>query len=191
MTGLDNPDLYSLRFAVCDYMQMVNVAKTFFNNQYSRLILAGQSFSGALALMSEALLQTADLLAIGVPTFGWVQGRRFLVKRGSGREIEEFLEQHPSQINDVVTVLHYFDTVNFASFIRCPTLMGIGLEDDVVPSPTVFAIRNHMNCDVKVLEFPVSHSKDPREVLWEKFDVELLRLAHFGITESFNQVVYY
>ena len=36
----------------------------------------------------------------------------------------------------------YFDVVNFASRVKCPVLIGVGLIDTVCPSPGVFAAYN-------------------------------------------------
>ncbi len=67
---------------------------------------------GGLALMAEALWHTSDLLVLGVPTFGWAEGRYFLVKSGSGAEIAHYLEERPEATEDIMLVLRYFDAVN-------------------------------------------------------------------------------
>src|SRR3712207_8477025 len=61
--------------------------------------------------------------------------------------------------DDAMVVLSYFDPMNFAANIRCPTLVGLGLEDDVVPAPTVYAIANHLGGPHEVIRLPVSHTR--------------------------------
>ena len=61
--------------------------------------------------------------------------RSFLVKERSGDEIKRYLEAHPEREEDLMTVLSYFDPMRFANDVRCPTLVGLGLLDDVVPAP--------------------------------------------------------
>ncbi len=61
--------------------------------------------------------------------------RSLFAKEGSGGEINRYLEAHPEREEDLMTVLSYFDPMNFANDVRCPTLVGLGLLDDVVPAP--------------------------------------------------------
>jgi hypothetical protein len=44
----------------------------------------GTSLAGGLAVMAEAQRPVAQLLALAVPTFGWMEGRRLLAHAGSG-----------------------------------------------------------------------------------------------------------
>ncbi|MDQ4106598.1 MAG: acetylxylan esterase [Actinomycetota bacterium] len=187
LTGIESPEEHVLRGAVCDYMRAVEVGREILGSATSRTILNGTSFAGGLAVMSEAVMQIADLLVAAVPSFGWVEGRRVLAKEGSGQEINHYLEAHPEREEDVVTVLSYFDPVNFAGWIRCPTLIGVGLVDEVVPAPTVYAIADHLSGPHEVIELPVSHTDLPEERLWEKFEAYWLRLATEGILADFGK----
>jgi cephalosporin-C deacetylase len=152
-----------------------------------RTILHGVSFAGALALMAEAIMQAADFLTVGVPTFGWAEGRYFFVKRGSGSEITQFLENRPDDAEDLMLVLRYFDSANFAELVKCPTLMGIGLVEDVVPAPTVYAIAHHLSGPHEIMEFPVSRSNVPEVRLWENFEKYWLKIATNGIPPNFGE----
>ncbi len=186
LTGYESPESYVLRGAVCDYIRAVQVGRTLLNGRIQRMVIHGVSFAGALALMAEALLQEANFLTVGVPTFGWMEGRYFFVKAGSGSEINRFLERHPYEAEDLMLVLRYFDPMHFADRITCPTLVGIGREDDVVPSPTVYAIANRLNGPSEIIELPVSHSNAPEERLWLLFEAYWLRLAMEGVPPDFG-----
>ena len=186
LTGIESPETYVLRGAVCDYVQAVRAARMLNDSVTERFVLQGTSFAGALALMAEAVAPAADLLAIGVPTFGWTEGRQFLTKAGSGAEINAFLEERPEQAEDLALVLRYFDSVNFSELVRCPAVVGVGRRDDVVPAPTVYAIANHLACPHEVLEFPVSHTDSPEEQQWETFERYWIDLARRGVPASFG-----
>jgi cephalosporin-C deacetylase len=186
LTGIESPETSALRGAVCDYVQAARVARTLTEGTRSRTVLHGVSFAGGLALMAEAVLGVCDLLAVGVPTFGWTAGRQVFVKQGSGAEVNEYLARRPDHLEDVMLVLSYFDTVNFAGRVRCPTLVGVGLQDEVVPAKTVYGIANHLGGPVRVMEFPVSHSDHPDEQLWERFENAWLKLAVEGVPEGFG-----
>ena len=188
LTGIEAPETSVLRLAVCDYMQAARVGTMLCAGRTSRIVLHGVSFAGGLALMSESVLQTADLLAVGVPTFGWAEGRNFFVRSGSGAEISAYLDVHPELTDDVMLVLSYFDTVSFADRVRCPTLVGLGLDDDVVPAKTVYAIANHLAGRHEIMEFPVSHSDRPEEQLWRRFEDTWTALAAWGVPDEFGQL---
>jgi cephalosporin-C deacetylase len=187
LTGIESPERYVLRGAVCDYARAVEVGRGLLGAPaISRTVLHGRSFAGGLAVMAEAILHVADLLVVAVPSFGWAEGRRFLVKEGSGDEINRYLEAHPEREEDLMTVLSYFDPMNFAGDVRCPTLVGLGLLDDVVPAPTVHAIAGHLGGPREVVELPVSHTELPEEDLWYDFEAYWFRLAVSGVPPDFG-----
>ena len=187
LTGIESPEKYVLRGAVCDYIRAVEVGEEILGPLVSRTVLNGTSFAGGLAVMAQSVTQIADLLVVAVPSFGWAEGRRFLVEEGSGREINRYLEAHPGREEEVMVVLSYFDAMNFAAKIRCPTLVGLGLEDHVVPAPTVYAIANHLGGPHEVVRLPVSHTERPEEKLWERFEARWLRLAVEGVSPGFGK----
>lgn len=187
LTGIESPEKHVLRGAVCDYMRAVEVGRNILDSFVSRTVLNGTSFAGGLAVMAESILQVADFLVVAVPSFGWAEGRRLLVEDGSGQEINRYLEAYPERDEDVMVVLSYFDSMNFAAEIGCPTLVGLGLEDNVVPAPTVYAIVNHLSVPHQVVRLPVSHTDLPEEKLWERFEAYWLRLAVEGVPPNFGE----
>lgn len=169
LTGLTDPRQSILRGAVCDYVRAAEVGRLLGSGEEG-LVFHGRSFGGSLALVAQAITQAADYLAAAVPTFGWADGRRRLVKVGSGGEINDYLARHPAREEAVMRTLSYFDTVNVADRIGCPALIGVGRRDTIVPAPTVYAIANHMEPAPEIIELPVSHSEDPEERHWMRFD---------------------
>ena len=180
LTGIDSQHTSILRGAVCDYIRGIQVAHELLQNQQQRTVLYGKSFGGALACSSAALTDYGDLLVAAVPTFSWMEGRRTLVTQGSGAEINAYIDKHPDQEPHVMHVLSYFDIMNFAPLIKCPALVGAGLQDPVVPPQTVFAFFNHLSCNKQLREFPVSHSSLPEENLWNVFEKEWLQRVLSG-----------
>src|SRR6266571_4897765 len=118
---------------------------------------------------------------------GWAEGRRLFASSGSAGEINHYLERRPEHAaEDVMVVLRYFDPVNFAGLVRCPTLVGVGLVDEVVPAPTVLAIAAHLGGSHELMRFPVSHSGTPEERRWRAFERRWLELALTGVPEGFG-----
>lgn len=187
LTGAHRPETSVLRGAVCDYVRATEVAAAL-GVPTLRAVSHGVSLAGGLALMAEAVAPHADLLVLGVPTFGWAEGRRLLVERGSGAEVAAFLERNPQYPeDDLQTVLSYFDTAALASAIDCPTAIGIGVVDRVVPFPSVQAIVRRLRAPLEVMTFPVSHDAGPAMRAWDRFDERWLTLALHGLPAGFGR----
>lgn len=188
LTGARQPETSVLRGAVCDYVRAAQVATRMLPTPASRIVCHGVSLAGGLATMATAIVPQADLLVVGVPTFGWSEGRRLLVERGSGAEISGFLEGHPQYPeDDLQQVLCYFDSALFAPAIDCPTLVGIGRVDRVVPAPCVAPVAAALHAPHEVMEFPVSHAAGDPMREWDRFDDRWLALARYGVPADFGQ----
>ena len=186
LTGIESPATSILRGAVADYIQAIRAARELLDGEAGTVCLYGFSFGGALALMAAAVGGGGDFVVLGQPTFGWNEERRRLALGGSALEVKQYLETYRWRHDTVTGTLRFFDTLNFAPLIRAPTLVGIGLDDDVVPSRTVLAIANHMRCPVEVRLLPVSHSADPRESRWQAFHGEWLGYLDRGVPADFG-----
>ena len=169
LTGLTDPRTSILRGAVCDYVRAAEVAQRLGAGR-GGVVFHGRSYGGALAMLAQGLTSRAEYLAVALPTFGWLEGRRQLVTRGSGQEVNEHLARHPRLEAAATATLRYFDTVNVADRIACPTLIGVARRDEVVPAATVYAIANHMDPPPQIVELPVGHSTDQEERRWAEFD---------------------
>jgi cephalosporin-C deacetylase-like acetyl esterase len=187
LTGVESPERHVLRGAVCDYLRAVRVGRELLGPAVTRTVLQGSSLAGGLALMAQALAGVGDLLAVAVPTFGWAEGRRLFGSAGSAGEINRYLERRPEHAaEDLMVVLRYFDPMHFAGLVRCPTLVGVGVVDAVVPAPTVLAITAHLVGPHEVMRFPVSHAGSPEERRWRGFERRWLELALGGVPPGFG-----
>lgn len=186
LTGIDSPHTSILRGAVVDYLQAARIAKKLLAGRFTTLTFYGFSFGGALALMAGALSRDPDLIVLGQPTFAWNDERRRVALAGSTREVNAYVTKHPQRRDQLRETLGYFDTLHFAPLLRAPALVGIGLDDDVVPSRTVLALVNYFTAPVEVRLLPVSHSADPRESLWRGFEEEWFAYAEAGVPDDFG-----
>ena len=188
MTGIDSPHTSILRGNVADMVQAIRVARMLLGERMASLTLYGFSFGGAMALMAASLDDSVDMVVAGQPTLGWHSERLRLAQAGTGAELRHYLDSNPTQRDQIMETLNYFDTLHFAARLKPPTLIGIGLDDAIVPSRSVIAISNHVAAsrfEVRIL--PVAHSDDPRESLWSEFDNEWLSWTTDGLPESFGE----
>ena len=187
MTGIEAPQTSILRGNVADLVQAMRVGRLLLGERVSSLTLKGFSFGGAMALMAATLDTSADLVVAGQPTLGWHSERLRLAAAGTGAELRRYRDSNASKHAKIMQTLNYFDTLHFAARLKSPTLIGIGLDDAVVPSRSVIAISNHVavpEFEVRIL--PVAHSDDPRESLWKDFDDQWLGYTTNGLPADYG-----
>ncbi len=188
LTGIESPQQSILRGAVADFLQALRAARELLDGPVSGVHFYGFSFGGALALMAAALSREPDLVVLGQPTFGWHDERHRLARAGSALEVKRYLTRFAWRRDQVLETLKFFDTLHFAPLVKARALIGIGLDDAVVPSRTVLAAVNRFRNQLEVRLLPVSHSNDAREVLWQQFHEEWLDYVAHGVPADFGAV---
>ncbi len=187
LTGISSAHTSILRGAAMDLAQALRTARLLLGSRLKSTTLYGVSFGGGMALMAGALDQDVDFMVVGQPTLGWHSERLRLSSAGSSAEINRYLSCKPRERDAVMQTLEYFDTMHFAARVSTPMMIGIGLDDDVVPSRSVMAVSNHVaSPDLELRILPVSHSDDPRESLWARFDDEWLEISRHGVPAGFG-----
>ena len=100
----------------------------------SRIGVHGGSQGGALSLVLAALhAGSVACCAVGAPFLCGIWDATRLTHSYPYEEINEFVRAHPDLGPQVESTVAYYDVLNFARMIRCPTLVHIGLADDICP----------------------------------------------------------
>lgn len=174
--GIDSPRDYILRGAVADTIRAVQVARALQGADPARTVLRGGSFSGGLAVLAAPWIEDLAYVAVSVPTFGAYGLRRTLVERGSGKEVNDYLDEVGSpQAEEILGNLRYFDAVNAAPYVKAPISVGLGIIDVVVPGETVAAIYHALGSHEKeLLHYPCSHSTHPLTSAWRAWEQHIL-----------------
>ena len=60
------------------------------------------------------------------------------------RELRDYLGEHPEERDTALNTLSYFDCLNLADWITCPTLVDIGMLDEVCPYQTIMPVFEQM-----------------------------------------------
>jgi cephalosporin-C deacetylase len=120
----------------------------------SRIGVTGSSQGGALTIVTAALRDDISCAAAGAPYLcGFMDAAR-LTHSYPYEEINEYLRLHPEREAPVRRTLEYFDGINLASRITCPIIVNIGLQDDVCPPETGFAMfREIRSADKKLYTY--------------------------------------
>ena len=80
-------------------------------------------------------------------------------------EISDFIRVYPEHERRVSRTLSYFDNMNLAPRIQCPTLVSAGLVDDICAPSSVFAMYNWLQCE-KEIEVYRYHNHEDIPVHW-------------------------
>ena len=110
----------------------------------TRIGITGGSQGGGLTLAVAGLDRRPALAMSDVPFLCHFERPLDISDRYPYREIADFIRRYPGSDEQVFRTLSYFDGMNLAPDIACPTLVTAGLEDMVCPPSTVFAVYNHI-----------------------------------------------
>ena len=117
----------------------------------SRIGVTGSSQGGGLTITTSAMRPEVRIAAAGAPYLcGFVDAIE-LTHTYPYQEINDYLRLHPDSRQQVVETLRYFDGVNFADRISCPTIVNIGLQDNVCPPETGYVLFGEITSNDKKL----------------------------------------
>jgi cephalosporin-C deacetylase len=149
-----DPNTYGYRGFYVDAVRAVDAVLTRPEVDADRVGLHGSSQGGALTITTAALLP--DVVACGAAGAPYLCGFMESAKLTHSypyEEINEYLRVHPDHERQVAESVGYYDGINFAPGIRAPMLVYIGLEDDVCPPETGFAVHDAMTCEKELLTY--------------------------------------
>jgi len=120
-----------------------------------RLVVAGGSQGGFLSIATAALCPEIKAVASSICYYGYWPYRDWPDLRTKEMNLSAPCLPPFDRANARQNSLSYFDTMNFASMVKAPTIMGGCLCDTASPPPTVYAIfRNLASAQKKILWSP-------------------------------------
>lgn len=138
---LTDRDSYAYRGLYADAARAVDFVQSRPEVDANRVGIYGSSQGGALAVTTAALRPDAIVCAVsGVPYLCAFRDSVRLTRSYPYEEINEYLRLHPERREQVFETLDYFDVINFAQWVRAPTHVYVGMEDDVCPPETGLAL---------------------------------------------------
>jgi cephalosporin-C deacetylase len=149
-----DPNTYGYRGFYVDAVRAVEAVLTRPEVDADRVGLHGSSQGGALTITTAALLpDVVTCGAAGAPYLCGFMDSAKLTHSYPYEEINEYLRDHPDHERRVAESVGYYDGINFAPKIQAPMLVYIGLEDDVCPPETGFAVHDAMRCEKDLLTY--------------------------------------
>lgn len=143
---------YAYRGFYLDAVRAIDVLKSRPEVDAARLGVYGSSQGGALAIVLPAL-RPDDVVAAaaGVPYLTDFLGAAELTRTYPFHEINDYLQLYPERRPAVKESLAYFDCLNFAPQVRCPIVVSLGTQDNIVPPETCRAAFDAIGSDNKTL----------------------------------------
>ena len=168
---------YAYRGFYIDAVRAVDFVLTRPEVDHSRVGVHGSSQGGALTITTAALMRDViTVAAAGAPYLCGFMDAAALTHSWPYEEINDYLRTYPERAEAVRATLEYFDGINFAPLIRCPTLLYIGLGDDVCPPETGYALHDALRCPKELHVYPrCAHDAG---IYWEMPKVEAFLARH-------------
>jgi len=156
--GIRDPHDYYYRRLVVDAVRAVAAVRALPGVAADRVVVAGNSQGGGLALAVAGLVPDLFAALISVPFLCHVGRAIEITDAAPYSEIVTYLSVHREAGDAVYRTLSYVDGVNFARRATAPALFATGLRDTVCPPSTVFAAYNHYGGRDRTVEvYPFNH----------------------------------
>jgi cephalosporin-C deacetylase len=150
--NITDRDNYAYRGFYMDALRAFDILAALPEVDQQRVGVTGSSQGGALTLLISALrVNSVAAAAAGAPYLCSYMDAALLTHSYPYQEINEYLKINPEQEAEVREVLNYYDIHHFASAIRAPIVVNIGLQDDVCPPETGFAVFGQIGSSDKKL----------------------------------------
>jgi len=175
LRGLDDKEGYFYQGAYADCVRAVDFLASRPEVDVNRIAITGGSQGGGLSFATAALDSRIALCAPDIP---WLCDWRRYFSSTTWPDIESWIAAKPERTwESMHKTLSYFDVLNLVDRIECPVFVGLGLEDDVCPPATIYAVYNRLAGTKQVHTYhsehwvPGEHQKLKREWIAKQFSV--------------------
>jgi cephalosporin-C deacetylase len=149
--NITDRNTYSYRGFYVDAIRAMDVLLSRPEVDPDRIGVMGSSQGGGLTIVTAALHPRVRAASAGAPYLCGMLDAVELTSTYPYHEIAEYLRLHPERREAVRDTLAYFDGINFAPRVRCPIIVNVGLQDNVCPPETGFAVYNALGSPEKKL----------------------------------------
>ncbi len=152
--NLNDKDNYYYRGAFMDLVRAIDFVASRPEVRADAIFAEGGSQGGAFSLAAAALDHRLRAIAPTVPFLSDYPDYFRIVHWPASAVLGKQKELGMSDA-DMYRVLSYFDIKNLASWIKCPVIMGVGLQDEVCPPHTNFAGYNRISTEKQYFIYPL------------------------------------
>lgn len=141
--GILNRDDYYYRRVFTDAVAFVRAASKLPSVNPTRLITAGGSQGGGIALAATSLSNQVFATMPDVPFLCHFEHAVNITDSFPYQEIVQYCKTHRLEVERVFETLSYFDCMNLVTMAKAPALISVGLHDPICPPETIFAMINN------------------------------------------------
>lgn len=166
---LDSKENYYYRGAFMDLVRAIDFVSSRAEVNANTIFAEGGSQGGAFALAAAAL---DDRLCGIAPSIPFLSDFPDYFKIVPWPATPIFKKQKEMGLSDakLYETLSYFDIKNIALWIKCPVIMGVGLQDEICPPHTNFAGYNCISSLKEYHIYPLNGHNTPVEWHHKKMD---------------------
>ncbi len=153
-TGLDDPMEQYYRAGYADCIRGIDFLCSHDEINADRIGVVGLSQGGGLTLATAAL---DDRVRVAVAHEPFLCNYRVAVQTattGPYLELIDYFASNPSLRDPALETLDWFDPLNLAPMIQCPTFVSIGLADTTCPPETIRPMYDRIETLKGVVEMP-------------------------------------
>ncbi|MEV5430278.1 acetylxylan esterase [Streptomyces sp. NPDC052701] len=140
--GLRAPRDYHYRRLITDAVRAVRAVRELPGVDGGRVVAAGNSQGGGLALAVAGLVPDLAAVVVTAPLLCGIRRALDLTDTGPYGEIAAYLSVHRDAERDAYRTLAYVEGVSFARRARAPAHFGVGLRDTVCPPSGAYGAWN-------------------------------------------------
>lgn len=177
--GILDPHDYYYRRLITDAVRAVEAVRALPGVDPARVVVAGNSQGGGLALAVAGLVPDLAALLTTAPFMCHIQRAIDITDAAPYGEIVTFLAVHREAEAAARRTLSYMDGVAFARRATAPAHFGVGLRDTVCPPSTVYAAYNRYGAeDRAIYAYPFNHHEGGeavhvrRQLRWLRYHLE-------------------
>jgi cephalosporin-C deacetylase len=147
-TGLESKNTYIFRGAYMDGIRAMVILTSRPEINPQRIGLWGGSMGSALAMVTASFDRRVKFCVIDLPFMSDFR-HYFTLTNWPASFFKQFSTQKNIPMTTIYNTLDYFDIKNFAPWVQCPVLMGVGMLDRTCPPPINFAAFNNLKVKEK------------------------------------------
>jgi cephalosporin-C deacetylase len=152
--GIDAKENYYYRRLLTDAARAVDAARSIALIDSDRVVVAGGSQGGGMALAVSALVPDVTAVIAYVPFLCDFPRAAVATDQFPYKEIGTYLAVHREKVAQVHHTLSYFDGVNFAKRANAPAFFSVALMDTICPPSSIFGAVNNYAGDKKLTVWP-------------------------------------
>ena len=154
-SGILDPEAYYFARCYVDTVRAIDFADTCLEVDPERVGVMGCSQGGGLSLAAACLDRRTSLCVAEVPAFCHFSRTLEITRAAPWSDLITYFARRPQDIECAMRTLSYVELNNMTDWIQCPTLISVGLQDELCVPSSIFSAYNRIPVREKLIEvFP-------------------------------------